>query len=210
MNRFSTVRQAKEYLARRIAEEAVREGTPLAETERKMLYFSETDWTLPDMAQVSADFDRECDESEYEQKIAELVQKITSRDRAQSQSDTETWNEAVQRLSEEDHYLSLLVQATALQEPGLHGFLPVMEAGPKRPPHDRLKLWVTAFAMVFGVIGLVILGNWIFGSKFWTVSEWFFADGNGKLMIGLAVLAVLAWQFRSDLVLMIKAFLGRK
>ena len=36
-----SVREAKEFLASQIAEEAQREGTPLCEIERKMLYFSE-------------------------------------------------------------------------------------------------------------------------------------------------------------------------
>ncbi len=44
---FSNVRAAKVYLAGKITEQAEREGAPLTEVERKMLYFSETDWTLP-------------------------------------------------------------------------------------------------------------------------------------------------------------------
>ena len=37
------IHDAKVFLACRIAEEAEREGFPLTEVERKMLYFSETD-----------------------------------------------------------------------------------------------------------------------------------------------------------------------
>jgi len=52
-------REAKEFLVSRIVEEARRENVPLSDVERKMLYFSETNWTLPDIASVSAAFDRE-------------------------------------------------------------------------------------------------------------------------------------------------------
>ena len=44
----------------------------------RMLYFTETGWTLPDMKQVSSDFDRDYDQGEYEQKIGGLVSKIQS------------------------------------------------------------------------------------------------------------------------------------
>jgi len=63
---FPTVRAAKEYLAGKITEQAVREGAPLTEVERKMLYFSETGWTLPGIMAVSEEFDRDCDQDEYE------------------------------------------------------------------------------------------------------------------------------------------------
>ena len=53
MNPFPSAREAKEFLVARIVEEARREGVPLSEVERKMLYFSETGWTLPDMMQIS-------------------------------------------------------------------------------------------------------------------------------------------------------------
>jgi hypothetical protein len=42
MRRFATTRDAMEFLVSRIVTEAQREGVPLSETERKMLYFSET------------------------------------------------------------------------------------------------------------------------------------------------------------------------
>ena len=61
MQTFSTPREAKEFLVSRIVAEAQREGVPLSEIERKMLYFSETGWTLPDMMEVDEAFDRDYD-----------------------------------------------------------------------------------------------------------------------------------------------------
>jgi hypothetical protein len=69
MQTFTSAREAKEFLINRIVEEARQESLPLSETERKMLYFSETASTLPDMEAVNADFDRQHDQDEYEQKI---------------------------------------------------------------------------------------------------------------------------------------------
>ena len=59
MNAFRSGREAKEYLVSRIVAEAQRENVSLSEVERKMLYFSESGWTLPDMTAVSEDFNRE-------------------------------------------------------------------------------------------------------------------------------------------------------
>jgi len=70
MNPFHSVREAEEFLISRIVEEAQREGIVLSETERKMLYFSETAWTLPDMDTVSDEFDSAYNQRDYEKKIA--------------------------------------------------------------------------------------------------------------------------------------------
>lgn len=47
----------------------------MSEVERKMLYFTESGWTLPDVMKVSEAFDREYDRDDCEQKIARLVAK---------------------------------------------------------------------------------------------------------------------------------------
>jgi len=76
-----------------------------------MLYFTETGWTLPDMKQVSSEFDRDYDQDEYEQKIGGLVSKIQSRLRTQGDPEEETWDQAITKLSRGDHYLLVLIDA---------------------------------------------------------------------------------------------------
>jgi len=71
---FASGREAKKYLVERIVEEARREDVPLSEIETKMLYFSETAWTLPDILEVNETFEREYDEVEYEQKVGAYSQ----------------------------------------------------------------------------------------------------------------------------------------
>lgn len=84
MNRFSDAREAKEFLVSRIAEEAQQEAVPLSEVERKMLYFSETAWTLPDIMDVSDEFDRTYDQGEYEKKIADRQERGQAGSKGQS------------------------------------------------------------------------------------------------------------------------------
>ena len=137
LKEFDSVREAKDYLAGRIAGEAEREQIPLSEIERKMLYFSETDWTLPGMLEINAEFEREYDDNEYERKIAGLIRTIEERD-ADDEQEQGTWDAAVDKLSEGDNYVSIMLAPS---------FTP--EGETVRSPHDRLKLWLTALGVVF-------------------------------------------------------------
>ena len=92
---INTVREAKDYLAGRIAAEAKREQIPLSEIERNMLYFSETDWTLPGMLEINSEFERDYDDNEYERKIAGLIRKVEVRNEGDEQ-DQRTWDQAVE------------------------------------------------------------------------------------------------------------------
>jgi hypothetical protein len=158
---FRTIKEAKDCLAERIATEAERGGVPLSDVERKMLYFSETGWTLPDTRVVSQQCDRDCVADEYEQKIARLVRNIEAWNHAQNPETGEVWEDVVLKLSEGDHYLSVLITSAREDRTAPPGFIPALSAPTVRPPHDRLKLWLTAFAVVFGI--LVSLYIWISG-----------------------------------------------
>jgi hypothetical protein len=152
--RFSSVRQAMEYLVNRIVDEAKLQGSPLTDIERKMLYFSESDPTLRDMPAVSAEFDRSHDHEEYEQKISSLIRRIVARDQRQDPAAHAAWNDAQLKVSEGDYYLLALI--------GSHP----AETSNVRPAHDIIRLWITAFGIVFGSIALIAIGNWLFGPGF--------------------------------------------
>jgi hypothetical protein len=134
---FRTVREAKDYLAGRIAEQAQREGVPLSEVERQMLYFSETGWTLPNMMEINAEFERDYDDGEYERKIGGLVQNIEARDKAESSHDQDLWDQAVEKLSRGDHYLTVLVTESPSRS--------------ARPAGDFKRLILTALACLAGL-----------------------------------------------------------
>ena len=152
MPEFSSAQDAKDFLAGRIASEAERQGNPLSEVERKMLYFSESGWTLPDMAEVSAEFDRDCNEDEYEKKIGSLVSAIHSRKDPGSARDRELWDRAVEKLAEDDHYLLVLVGGAASAD----------SAAP--PADDWLRPWLIALLVALGIIALVTVLQSIFAT----------------------------------------------
>jgi hypothetical protein len=143
VQQFDSGQEAKEYLISRIVLEAQREGVPLSETERKMMYFTETAWTLPDIWKVNQSFERDYDQPAYEAKIGSLVHK--ARARAAAADELEAWNGAVRVLKQEDHYLIVLLTAVKPSE---------------SPLMDRLKLVGTAL-----IICLLLLAATFFFSK---------------------------------------------
>ena len=111
MTRFSNVHEAMEFLVSRIAAEAQRENVSLSEIERKMLYFSETGWTLPDIMEVNDEFDRTYDQTKYERKISHLIRNETKRLRRENPEELASWISAARKLKTEDHYLSMMIDA---------------------------------------------------------------------------------------------------
>ena len=140
MYAFHSGRDAKEFLISKVVEEAQRDNVPLSEVERKMLYFTESGSTLPDIMNVYEDFDREYDQDEYERKIAKLVKKTDKRIRGESRSEYDRWWAAIRFLKREDHYISVMI--------GLAGL---------RPRGDQLKL----FAAATGIVSCILIWTFI-------------------------------------------------
>jgi hypothetical protein len=144
---FANARDAKEFLITKIVWEAQREGMPLSEIERKMLYFSETAWTLPDIMETSDFFDRDYDRSTYEQKIGTLAHKFCAEARKSNRDDFDSWQEAVRTISSEDHYLLVLIKSS--------------KTSTDSPLADRLKLVTLAFLITL----LIMLGIYLFVNR---------------------------------------------
>lgn len=130
-------REAKEFLISKIVEEAHRENVPLSEVERKMLYFTESGWTLPDIMKVNEDFDSEYDQDEYEDKIKKLVTKAYGRISKGSRDEYDRWWASIRFLEREDHYLLVMIQSARL-----------------RPRGDQLRLFSTGLAIVTLLLAL--------------------------------------------------------
>ena len=128
-------RDAMAFVTTELADEAVRAGEPLTETERRMLYFSESGPDAPEFADVVDAFGRECDDSEYERRIGDLIR--AARKRADPAKAT-TWSAALERLKASDNYLCVILGQT-------YGFSP--ETG---------LSWRGAFAVVVLIAGFVI------------------------------------------------------
>jgi hypothetical protein len=142
--RFQGAREAKEFLISRIVEEANRENAPLSEIERKMLYFSETDWTLPDIMQVNEEFDREYDQDDYEKRIKNLIIAAAKHDRKESSDQYDSWLEAIRILEKEDHYIVVMAQAAGL-----------------RPRGDQLRLFIAGIGIAIVVLSYVAVSSLI-------------------------------------------------
>lgn len=166
MTEFHTVRDAKEYLIRRILEQADRDGVHLSDVERDMLYFSETGWTLPNMMTISREFDQHYDQDEYESKFGQIIRRIHD----QPDSNRDEWNQAMQRLREEDHYLLVLIDG-ASSEPG------------------KTSRWeIVKYLLVGGVVALALLPIGFFLESHVinpVLSKWIF-EGTALILVVLA------------------------
>jgi hypothetical protein len=170
----SSAREAKEFLVSRIVEEANREDVSLSEVERKMLYFSETDWTLPDIMEVNEQFDREYDQDDYEKKIKNLIIAGAKHDRKESSDQYDSWLEAIRILEKEDHYILVMAQAAGL-----------------RPRGDQMKLLVAGLC----IVGTVLVAAFLdvkYGNSF----SRFLPPGTGRILYCLVIGGVALAAYR--------------
>jgi hypothetical protein len=110
--KFANRLDARDFLIGSIISQSELEGTPLTEVEKKMLYFSESATSVPDMTQVSEQFDRDYDMEAYEAKIAGLVRDFLAQARKQAPDGLAAWHEAVRMLKDKDMYLMVMIGRT--------------------------------------------------------------------------------------------------
>ena len=125
---------ATEFIVTTLAAEANREGSPLSEIEEKIMYFSETAWTLSNMDAISARFDAEYDQVSYEERIAELIRRYQIRIRSENPDEAAHWEKAVKAVQKEDRYLLVLLRIadgslSSKPETGSRQFLKLLAIG---------------------------------------------------------------------------------
>jgi hypothetical protein len=169
---FSSSSEAKNFLVSRIVQEAKRRHVSLSDLERKMLYFSESYPSLPDMAEIARRFENECDEGEYEERIRRLSKSAYRRDRRESPGSARLWRDAVQVLEREDHYILVMID-------------------PPRSARDVGKLIVTAILLIaFGLalfLGLDRIRRHVLRTIPYSVQLVTF-------IVGLVLFCFLAWS----------------
>lgn len=102
---FGSVDEAKEFLIHKISEQAIIEGSPLSESDRKLLFYSEDKRTVGN--EVVADYPD--DNSLYESRINGLLRRSFQRELSQPQKgQAEKYLIAVETLKSGDHYLSVM------------------------------------------------------------------------------------------------------
>jgi hypothetical protein len=73
-------------------------------------------------------------------------------------------------------------------EPTDDGFHSLLTEPVFRPPHDRLKLWLTAIGLVFAFFVVNVLVNWFIRTKLWEATGWDLDERE----ISLVALIILA------------------
>jgi hypothetical protein len=105
-----TQTEAKRFFVDRVLEQARSEHVGLSKAERQMLSWSESD---PDFAadpRLVEQLAAEISDSEYERKVAGLLERSYARDVAADRNARSRWREAYSVLSQGDHYLLVMIK----------------------------------------------------------------------------------------------------
>ena len=102
------VREAKDLLVQQTAEQAAREGVPLSDLEKRMMYFTESGDAVEDPIKLNEEFGAEYEMGPYEKKISLLLHHAYKRVCQESESKKSKWDEAIRRLERGDHYLLVM------------------------------------------------------------------------------------------------------
>ncbi len=132
--------EAKEFLASRIVGQAQREGVEFSDLERKMLFYSESHPSLPDMDTVLVEFNQAYNMFPYETVVSSLICGAYRQDR-NDPALARQWRDARSTLRWEDHYINVMLKR------GL------ASANRKR---DLLVYIAVGIAVVIVILGIVI------------------------------------------------------
>jgi hypothetical protein len=102
------VNEAKDFLVQKTAEQANREGLPLSDLEKRMMYFTESDDAVENPTALHEEFEAAYDSTEYESKIAGLLGRAYQRLKEERSGAVQTWDEAIKELKKGDHYLLVM------------------------------------------------------------------------------------------------------
>ena len=106
--RYMRVLEAKDFLVQQTEEQAILEGTPLSDLEKRMMYFTEIGKCPEDPIALNREFEAKYDTAAYEKKIYLLMGNAYSRIKNEEQENLRQWDNAIQVLSRGDHYILVL------------------------------------------------------------------------------------------------------
>jgi len=135
---------AKQFLISKVIEEAEIEHVTVSEIEKKMLHFTESHPSLPDIYEVNAEFERSYDTDEYEAKVAGLLRNARERDTKGSPGGERQWKNALDALKKEDHYILVMVSQA-------------FGAGSASSDGNRVRDFLVYIAVGIGLVLLLIL-----------------------------------------------------
>lgn len=109
-------KEAKDFLVEQTAQQAAIQGLNLSDLEKRMMYFTEWDDSCENPIQLNEEFEAQYDTTEYESKIAGLLKNAYKRIKQENSETKRVWDEAIKKLSKEDHYLLVSWRATPKSE----------------------------------------------------------------------------------------------
>jgi hypothetical protein len=102
-------KQAKDFLVEQTAEQAALEGVPLADVEKRMMYFTESDpASCDDPIALNDAFEAQYETKEYEAKISRLLHHAYTRLKQEDPERTRNWDQAIRTLRKGDHYFLVM------------------------------------------------------------------------------------------------------
>jgi hypothetical protein len=117
------VKEAKDFLVEQAAAQAVLDGMPLSDLEKRMMYFTEGPDAVEDPVKLNEEFEAHFDSDEYEKKVSLLLAHAYERLKSGDSQAVAEWNAAINKLYEGDHYLLVLWGATPTARVPLRTYL---------------------------------------------------------------------------------------
>ena len=106
-------------------EQAALENVPLADVEKRMMYFTESDASsCENPIALNDDFESQYDTKEYETKISSLLHHAYVRLKEENSERTRNWENAIRTLRKGDHYLLVMVDQSKLS--GVSWWMPIL------------------------------------------------------------------------------------
>jgi hypothetical protein len=163
-------KEAKDFLVQRTTEQAALEHVSLSDLEKRMMYFVENDPTsCANPLELNDEFEAQHDTTEYEAKIARLLNHTYRRLKEDDPEKTRTWDGAMRTLCNGDHYLPVLWEAN---RPG---------ENLKRDPGSKVIRCGSIALMVFVVMLALV--------RIPTIPSWVL-EGLGMLLLFLCILTM--------------------
>ena len=177
-------KQAKDFLVQQAAEQAARESVPLSETEKKMMYFTESDTTSCDNpVTLNEEFEAQYDTAEYETKISRLLHHAYDRLKLEDPEGRRTWDQAIRMLRRGDHYFLVLWDIKPTSEHPTRDFFKLLGVGMLIAVgmaiagvfSDKYNIDSHRFAKyaVAVVMGGYLLASGAFGTLYRVAAGWF-------------------------------------
>ena len=103
-----TSKQALDFIVGETVQQAVIDGRPLTEIQRRMMYFTEQADAVEDPIALNEEFEADNDTNEYEEGMGELLGRAYRRLKRDDPRAKLEWDSAINELRKGDYYLLVL------------------------------------------------------------------------------------------------------